>query len=466
MSESEQPSQPPSPPLAGPAANRPHLVAPRPSHGLSRRMVYGSIALVGAIVAAPFIARWIEYRWTHSITEDAFVQSRLVNLAPNVPGQVVEVYVEERQVVRWGTRVAKIDPTVYEREVEIAESRLSVAKAELATEEAALARVESEVPPRIAMAEQAAAIAGDDLRKAQRALDLTIQDVDKQIVAARAEVDSAQAVFVNAEEDYHRYSNLFQTQSVPQRRFEEATKVFKTAQADVTYSEARLAQAKAAMNQIQIAEEQKRSAERQTIRATEALQLAKVGNIEIEEARRRVALKQSLVERASREKSLARANLDYTDIKAPFDGIVVKRYRSLGEYAAAGTPLLTLFDPKLVYITANLEETRLKGVAPGNRVDITIDAFDKPFHGRVIWVGSATGANFSLIPRDVSSGEFTKIVQRVPVRIGIAKDDRWDQLKPGLSATVAIEHGPGDPDWAQRAAEEEIQIETIPGPSP
>ncbi|MFO0947417.1 MAG: HlyD family secretion protein [Planctomycetota bacterium] len=394
------------------------------------------------------------------------MQSRLVNLAPNVPGQIVEVFVEERQWIRWGTKLAKIDPTVYQRALEIAEAKWSAAKADLLTEESALAKLEAQVPLQIAIAEQLAAIAGDDLRKATRALDLTTQDVDKQIVAAHAEVDSARAVFVNAEEDYVRYSNLFQKQSVPLRRFEEATKVFKTAEADVHYTEARLAQAQAAKNQIQIAEEQRRSAERQTLRATEALNLAKVGRIEIEESRRRVAFKRSLVEQASRERDLAQANLDYTDLKAPFDGIVVKRYRSLGDYAAAGAPILTVFDPKLVYITANLEETRLRGVAPGNRVDITIDAFDEPFRGRVIWVGSATGANFSLIPRDVSSGEFTKIVQRVPVRIGIAKDSRWDQLKPGLSATVAIEHGPGDPDWAKKAAEEEIQIETIPGPTP
>src|SRR5262249_50558209 len=95
----------------------------------------------------------------------------------------------------------------------------------------------------------------------------------------------------------------------------------------------------------------------------------------------------------------------------------------------------------------------LEGVAPGNRVSLDIDAFGTPFRGRVVWINRATGANFALVPRNLSSGEFTKVVQRVPVRILVEKDDRWPHLRPGLSVTVAIEHGRGDPEWAKQAAD-------------
>src|SRR5207237_2285197 len=104
-------------------------------------------------------------------------------------------------------------------------------------------------------------------------------------------------------------------------------------------------------------------------------------------------------------------------------------------------------------------ETKLEGVAPGNRVRLDIDAFDRPFRGRVVWIDRATGANFALVPRNVSSGEFTKVVQRVPVRIAIEKDERWPRLRAGLSVTVAIEHGPGDPVWADRTAREMTALE-------
>jgi membrane fusion protein (multidrug efflux system) len=113
----------------------------------------------------------------------------------------------------------------------------------------------------------------------------------------------------------------------------------------------------------------------------------------------------------------------------------------------------------LLYVTANLEETRLQGVAPGAPVELRIDAFDKPFRGRVLWINKSTGAQFALLPRNVVAGEFTKVVQRVPVRIAIEKDDRWPQLRAGLSVQAAIEHGRGDQEWADKASKEVAELE-------
>src|SRR5262249_56184891 len=107
-----------------------------------------------------------------------------------------------------------------------------------------------------------------------------------------------------------------------------------------------------------------------------------------------------------------------------------------------------------------VEETCLHGVAPGNAVRLNIDAFHEPFRGRVVWINKSTGAQFSLMPRNVVSGEFTKVVQRVPVRIAIEKDDRWQQLRAGLSVRVAIEHCPGGPAWAEPAAPQSTALES------
>ena len=156
----------------------------------------------------------------------------------------------------------------------------------------------------------------------------------------------------------------------------------------------------------------------------------------------------------------AEDQLKYTQIHAPFPGIIVKRYRNLGDFASSGVPILSMYNPDLMYVTANLEETRLRGVAPGNEVELEVDAFSEPFRGRVLWIDKSTGAQFALLPRNVVSGEFTKVVQRIPVRIRFEKDDRWPQLRAGLSVRATISHGQGDQAWADRAAREMADLET------
>jgi membrane fusion protein (multidrug efflux system) len=153
-------------------------------------------------------------------------------------------------------------------------------------------------------------------------------------------------------------------------------------------------------------------------------------------------------------------NLRYTRIQAPFPGVVVKRYLNLGDFASPGVAILSMYNPDLTYVTANLEETRLPGVAPGNPAELQVDAFAEPFQGRVVWIDKSTGAQFALMPRNVVSGEFTKVVQRVAVRIQIEKDERWPLLRAGLSVRAIIAHGPGDPQWAEQAAREMRDLET------
>src|SRR5262245_51971055 len=119
-----------------------------------------------------------------------------------------------------------------------------------------------------------------------------------------------------------------------------------------------------------------------------------------------------------------------------------------------------MYNPDLLYVTANLEETRLRGVAPGNSVELRVDAFAEPFRGRVVWINKSTGAQFALMPRNVVAGEFTKVVQRVPVRIWIDRDERWPQLRAGLSVSVSIAHGEGDSKWAEQTAREMADLET------
>jgi hypothetical protein len=184
-------------------------------------------------------------------------------------------------------------------------------------------------------------------------------------------------------------------------------------------------------------------------------------NLQIAADQKLVGERSQEVIEANRALELAETRLGYTRIEAPYDGVIARKWRHLGDYAHLGDPIFSMYNPELLYVTVQLEETLLEGVAPGNHARLQIEAFSSPFHGRVVWVGSATGANFSLIPRDVSAGEFTYVVQRVPTRIAIDRDERWSLLKPGLSVTAVIDHGQGDPDWAVEELRRERQIEGI-----
>jgi membrane fusion protein (multidrug efflux system) len=119
-----------------------------------------------------------------------------------------------------------------------------------------------------------------------------------------------------------------------------------------------------------------------------------------------------------------------------------------------------MYDPETMYVTANLEETRMAGVAPGNTATVRVDALGRELRARVLWINRSTGAEFSLLPRNVVSGEFSKVVQRVPVRLVFDPGQDIGDLRAGYSVRVTITHGPGDPAWASKAFEEARRLDS------
>lgn len=413
------------------------------------------------IVAAIAFSRWWSNRLHDSITEDAFIEAEIVNVAPEaVSGRLVRFFVDENDRVEPGQVIAEIDPELYKDSVELARSKLDAAEAELQRQEAALAKLRLEVPIEIEIAQRTVAAAKADEGKAQSSLKLTSDGVDDGIKEAQAGLEAATADLVLAQQEYQRFTALQKEDAVPLRRAQEVTQARDAAEAHRKLAATKLANAQADQTQIVVAQRTVEAAEKTTQKAEKGVDLAETGNAAIREAELLTTVKSDAVVEARRALASAEDELKYTQIRAPFPGVVVKRYRHLGDFASAGVPILSMYNPDLIYVTANLEETRLQGVAPGNSVQLHLDAFDEPFRGRVVWIDKSTGAEFSLMPRNVVSGEFTKVVQRVPVRIAIEKDERWPLLRAGLSAEVVIGHGAGDPIWAEQTAREMAAIET------
>jgi membrane fusion protein, multidrug efflux system len=409
---------------------------------------------------------WVRYRFTHSISKDAFVDTHLINLSPQVEGDIVEVFVQEQDIVKKGQLLARIDPSIYQREAQVAEAKVATSQAALDKAEADLAFIKGDVPQRVTIAELRLAIAKEDEAKAGDALEMIRADTDSGVRAAQRVVDGTRAKLVLAGQDFGRYQGLFKDGSVTQRRYQEATQIHDTAKADLQVAEAKLAQAEANRTQAAIAAQQLQSARHAVREASAAVDLAKLGNLQIAASSQAVSERTRQVAEARRGLELAQVNLAYTKVTAPFDAVIAKKWRHLGDYARKGDPVFSMYNPDLLYVTVHLEETLLQGVQPGNQAELQLDAMREPLRGRVVWIGSATGANFSLIPRDVSSGEFTYVVQRVPTRIWIERDDRWPQLKPGLSVRVAIDHGAGDAAWAAEANRKLARLESVEEPKP
>jgi membrane fusion protein (multidrug efflux system) len=462
-------SPPPAPADPTPqttAASAPSPAAPpaRPARGwlhfLARRWFLILLLLLGVLLS-PLVLSWVEYRQDHSITDDAFVEAHIVNVAPQqVSGRIVSFRAEENDRVQQGQVVAVIDAEHYEDNVNIAQSKVEMAKAELARQEEGLQKLQKEVPLQVAIAEETHQEAQAQEKKAKKTLKLTTDEVEKGIDEAHAAVDSAQADLVLAKQEFDRFDNLYKQKAVTLQRQQEVKRGLDAAQAHLKLTKAKLAKALAATTQIEVAQHSAEQAQSASAKAAKAVNLAETGYDLIKETRSLVEVKKRVLHEAQTVLAAAENELEHTKVRAPFPGVIVKRYRNLGDSASAGTPLFSMYDPDLLYVTANLEETRLRGVSPGGAVELAIDAFPQPFKGRVVWINKSTGAQFALMPRNVVSGEFTKVVQRVPVRICIEKDERWPLLRAGLSARVTIAHGDGDAVWAQQVAKDMAQLET------
>ena len=446
------------PPSASPASPPP---ASAPASRRRRPIWWAAAAVLIAIVVGYFGIHWFTFRLSHSITDDAFVEAHIVNVAPEmVSGRIVRFLVEENDQVEQGQVLAEVEPVHYRDQVDQARGKLELAEAELKRQEAGLAKLKKEVPLQIDVATQTLAGARIEEARAKDTLKLTTDEVNKTIEEAQAAVEVAKANVTLAKQEYDRFTELARQDATTTRKAQEVTRAFDAARAEVRLADAKLARAEAARTRIEVANRDLEVTRTLVTKAQKTVDLAQTGFDQIREAELMVDVKKEMVKDAQIGLDSAEHQFQFTQIRAPFSGMVVKRFRNLGDYASPGVAILSMYNPDLLYVTANLEETRLPGVASGNPVELRIDAFAEPFRGRVVWINKSTGAQFALMPRNVVSGEFTKVVQRVPVRIRIEKDDRWEQLRAGLSVQAIIAHGPGDPAWASQAAREMTELET------
>ncbi len=377
--------------------------------------------IVIAIVVAVLIALGVWWRSTYSEdTDDAQINGHLIQVSSRISGQVIHVYVEENQMVKRGDPIVELDPKDFQVAVENAEAALASAKAN-----AAAARVNVPI---------ITVNTGSNLRSANADVSgatAAVEQAQQQLDAAKAKVAQAQANNFKAQSDLARYRPLVAEDVISKQQFDAAVA---TADADKASLADAQASQEAAADEVNVARER-------LTQAQASLRYAQTGPQQVAAQDAKAKQAQAQVEQAQAELDQARLNLSYTRIVAPEAGIITRKSVEIDQNVSAGQNLLTLVSLEGLWVTANFKETQLRHMRAGQRVQIHVDATGNEYAGRVTQIGGATGSVLSLFPPENATGNYVKVVQRVPVRIdftNLAKEDPHQELRPGLSVEPKV----------------------------
>jgi len=381
-----------------------------------RRAIILVVVLVLVLVA---VGLWWRSTFSED-TDDAQVNGHLIQISSRISGQVSRVDVDENQLVKAGDVIAELDPSDYQVALENAEAALASAQAN-----AAAANVNVPITT---------INTGTNLTSADATLSgshASVEQAKQQLEAAKARVTQAEANNTKAQADLERYKPLVEKDVISKQQFDAAVAAADAAKAAL--SDARATE-RAAEDGVHVARDREAGALASLKYAQTAPQ-----QVAAQSARARQALAQ--VAQAQAQLDQAKLNLGYTRIIAPTAGIITRKSVEINQNLAPGQNLLTLVSLEGLWITANFKETQLKHMSAGQDVEIEVDSTGKTYHGRVTQIGGATGSVLSLFPPENATGNYVKVVQRVPVRIDftdLASEDPKHELRPGLSVEPKV----------------------------
>lgn len=420
---------------------------------MRRGLVVTALGLVAA--ASITWAAWTWYASRHAVfTDDAYVESTVAPVSAKIAGQVVEVLVRDNQAVTQGQVVARLDARDYRAKAEQARAAVLIAERRW---RAAAARVglgrEMESSQRTqaraaTMRAEAARESAESVLESSRA---TAHSKRAALASAVAERDRAQLLKERAFRDLERARELA-TRDLVARQFvdyaevEERTAAALFTAADERVSQARRdlesAEADARMRETGFEPQQigRRTAEARGIEArAQGIQAEALAHeVRVREAERELA--QAQLQEARVDLSVALLNLEYTEIRAPIAGLVSRKSVEVGQVVSIGQPMLAVVGLDDVWVIANFKETQLRRVRPGMAVQVVVDTFpDRAYSGVVDSISAGTGSRFSLLPPENATGNWVKVVQRVPVKVVLdGKDANPHTLRAGMSAGVTI----------------------------
>ncbi|HTV56475.1 MAG TPA: HlyD family secretion protein [Terriglobia bacterium] len=374
------------------------------------RLAIFIVAVIGIGVAVFFL--WRHYaQWVS--TDDAEIEGYIYPISARVSGHVVKVTVENTQYVDKGTVLAELDPTDYQVAVDSA-------RAQLANAQAAAQGARVGVPITSINTLTQVNTAQADVDSAQSG----ITAAERQFQAAQAKLREAEANDVIAQDNVKRYGQLVGKNEVSRQQYDDAVAIAKGSAATVAAAEATAA----------AAEQQVVQARNKLLQAQAGLQSAQTRPQQLRVIRARAAAAVAAVEAAEASLHKAELNLQYTTIVAPVNGVVGKRTVVVGENVQIAQALMAIVPIDNLWVTADFKETQLRDMRVGQPATIHVDAYDRDYKGYVDGIAGATGVQFSLLPPENATGNYVKVVQRLPVRLLFDKgQDPQRLLRVGMS---------------------------------
>ncbi len=384
----------------------------------------GRNILIGGVVLLILLGAAFWY-WRSTFTEntdDAQVDGDIYQISSRIAGQVIHVYVEDNKQVNKGDLLLEIDPKDYQVNLEQAQAQLASAQAEYT-------EANANVPLTSTTTSTQLSNSGVDVRSTEA----SIVQARQQAAAAAARVEQAKANASKAADDVQRYTPLVAKDVISKQQFDAAVAQSRGANASVIEAENTLVAQESA---VMLAQQRLESSKNQ---AAETRKNGP-GQVAIQRARAVAALAQ--VKQAQARVDQALLQLSYTRVVAPASGVINKKNVEVGGNLSAGQDLLTIVPLDNLWVTANFKETQLKQMHPGQEVNLKIDAIGgRKFAGKITQIGGATGSRLSLFPPENATGNYVKVVQRIPVRIdftNLAQDNSDHVLRPGYSVTPDV----------------------------
>jgi membrane fusion protein (multidrug efflux system) len=384
------------------------------------------ILVAGAYAGWQYLSHW-------ETTDDAQIDGHIHPVNAKVGGTVLSVNVVENQKVEAGTILAQLDARDYEVAVARAEADLAQAQAGVVAARAGVPVASSSAGAQITSSEAIA-------ERAKAGVNVAETDVaaaEAKLNAAQAQVREEQANSAKAARDVERMKMLIAKDEISQQQYDATVSAAEAARAAVESAQARVAQyqqeiasarAKTAQSQAEL---QQAQAEAQA--AKTAPEQVTITKAQAQSAEARVQLAKTALDQA-------RLNLEYTTIKAPLSGIVSKKTVESGQVVQPGQPLMAIIPPEDIWVTANFKETQLAEMRPGQSGTVSVDAYGgRIYKIRVDSIASATGARFSLLPPENATGNYVKVVQRIPIKLVFEPgEDSEHMLRPGMSVVAKI----------------------------